>query len=151
MKKRNVSPPFENPLVAVVFDDYSDPERERLLELRALIFDVAKETEGVGTIEETLKWNQPSYVTSESKSGSTLRIDRLRSDVPQVAMYFNCQTTLVPSIREMYGPIFTYEKNRALHFTTDAELPEDEVRDCIAMALTYHLRKKRKKKKGPRG
>ena len=136
------SPPFANPLVAVIFDDYPEPIRKHLLRLRSLIFEVAADTDGVGDLEETLKWNQPSYLTSKTKSGSTIRIDRLGSDSLQYAMYFNCQTTLVAGIRETFGPLFTYEKNRALHFRTEAKLPEDEVSECITRALTYHLEKR---------
>ena len=48
--------------------------RERLLMLRALIFDTAARTPGVGAIDETLKWGEPAYVTAQSGSGSTVRL-----------------------------------------------------------------------------
>jgi len=40
-----------------------------------MIFDVAKKTPGVGKLEEDLRWGQPSYLTLETGSGSTIRID----------------------------------------------------------------------------
>ena len=45
------------------------------MKLRQLIFDVAAKTKDVGQLEETLKWGEPAYLTSESKSGSLIRID----------------------------------------------------------------------------
>jgi hypothetical protein len=64
-----------NPAVEAAFDAYSKPVKAKLLALRRLIFDTAKATKGVGALEETLKWGQPSYLTPETKSGSTIRID----------------------------------------------------------------------------
>ena len=73
-----------------------------MLALRKLILDTARATEGVGALEEALKWGQVSYLTSESKSGSTVRIDRVKSAEDQVAVYFHCQTNLVETFRELY-------------------------------------------------
>ncbi len=49
---------------------------DRLLFLRELIYDTAARIEGVGPLEEALKWGQPSFLTSESKSGSLIRVDQ---------------------------------------------------------------------------
>ena len=98
---------------------------------------------GSGQLEETLKWQQPSYLTPETKNGSTIRIDRIKSDPKRYAVYFHCQTNLVDSFKEMYGDTFTYEENRALHFTIENRIPEEELRQCIAMALTYHQKKRK--------
>ena len=58
-------------------------------------------------------------------------------------MYFHCQTNLVSTFREVYPNAFTYEGNRSILFEPEGELPEAELRHCISMALTYHLRKKK--------
>jgi hypothetical protein len=68
---------FSEPAVDAVFKAYPAPIRSKLLALRRLIFDTAKATRGVGALEETLKWGQPSYLTTETKSGSTIRIDQV--------------------------------------------------------------------------
>ena len=47
---------FGNSQVAAVFDAYPKEIRKKLMFLRQLIFDTASETEGVGELEETLKW-----------------------------------------------------------------------------------------------
>jgi hypothetical protein len=46
-----------------------------LAHLRRLIFFVAAQDEHIGGLEETLKWGVPAYLTSVSKSGTTIRID----------------------------------------------------------------------------
>lgn len=87
------------------------------------------------------KWGQPSFLTPETKSGSTIRIDALKDEPGRYAMYFNCQSSLVATFRQMYPKDFTFEGNRALIF--DAKKPPEKkaLAHCIALALTYHQRK----------
>jgi len=120
---------------------YPAPARRHLGALRKLILDTAKKTDGVGAIAETLKWGQPSFLTRQSKSGTTIRIDALKGEPDRTAMYFHCQTNLVGTFRQMYPNDFTFEGNRALIFDTRKKLPEKALRHCIALALTYHARK----------
>ena len=91
----------QNPALDAVFSAYPKPVKAKLLALRRLIFDTAKTTSGVGALEEALKWGQPSYLTSESKSGSTIRIDQVKAEAGQYAVYFHCQTDLVETFREL--------------------------------------------------
>jgi hypothetical protein len=100
MKRTTKKPPlktkragFSGPAVDAVFSAYSTPIKTRLLALRRWIFETAANIEGVGALQETLKWGQPSYLTPQTKSGSTIRIDRVKSG-NQVAIYFHCQTDL---------------------------------------------------------
>jgi hypothetical protein len=131
-----------DPAVTAVFDAYPKPLKSRLLALRRLIFDTAKTTAGVGALEEALKWGQVSYLTSETKSGSTIRIDRVKSAADQYAVYFHCQTDLVSTFRELY-PELTYGGNRSILLDAADELPEDALRHCVGLALTYHLNKRK--------
>jgi Domain of unknown function (DU1801) len=135
---------FENPQVAAVFENYPQEIKNKLLSLRQLILDVAAETEGVGTVEETLKWHQPAYLTTESKSGSLIRVDQIKSEPTKYAMYFHCQTTLVDTFKEMFKHDFKFEKNRAIVFDQADKIPTAKLRHCISMALTYHRDKKHK-------
>lgn len=128
--------------VDAVFEASPKPLKAKLLALRGLILDTAKATKGVGAIEETLKWGQPSYLTAETGSGSTIRIDRVKSADNQVAMFFHCQTDLVATFRELY-PQLRYSGNRAILLDADQKLPVAELRHCVALALTYHLRKRK--------
>ncbi|HEY3790370.1 MAG TPA: hypothetical protein VGM09_00960 [Bradyrhizobium sp.] len=70
---------FSDPAVEAAFAAYPKPLKPKLLALRRLILDTASATRGVGALEETLKWGQPSYLTPETKSGSTIRIDQAKS------------------------------------------------------------------------
>ena len=135
---------FKDPKVAAVFRSYPENIKSKLLFLRQLIFDTAAATEGVGEIEETLKWGQPSYLTLQTKSGSTIRMDEIKSEEEKYALYFHCQTTLVDTFREMYNHKFKFEGNRSIIFSGQDDIPVEELGHCISIALTYHLRKKRK-------
>ena len=134
--------PFENPAVAAHFAAYPGDVRRRMMTLRELIFATAAATDGVGALEEALKWGEPAYLTSASKSGSTIRIDWKAREPGQYAMYFNCQTDLVDTFRTLFPNDFGFEGNRALVFARDAGLPKDSLALCIAAALTYHRRRR---------
>jgi hypothetical protein len=132
-----------DPAVDAVFAAYPKPLRARLLALRRLIFDTAKTTKGVGALQETLKWGQPSYLTPETKSGSTVRIDQVKSATNQYAVYFHCQTDLVETFRELYPKELRYGGNRSILLNAQDEIPEAPLRHCVALALTYHLNKRK--------
>ena len=140
--------PIKNSEVAAVFDTYSEKIKPKLLLLRQLIFNVASRTDGVGELEETLKWGQPSYLTPQTKSGSLIRIDQINSQDGKYAMYFHCQTTLVDTFKEMYRGQFSFEGNRSIIFSEKDKVPIKELSHCISMALTYHLNKKQSRGKG---
>ena len=131
---------LQNPDVRAVFDSYPEPVRSRLLDLRALIFRTAGETNSVGDLVETLKWGQPSYLTARPKTGSTIRIDAVDRPDADYALFVHCQTSLMATYRELYPDLFTFDGKRALVFSADRPVPEDALKHCIALALTYHLR-----------
>ncbi|MDY7539180.1 DUF1801 domain-containing protein [Undibacterium sp. RTI2.1] len=107
--------------------------------LRDLILSTAAATEGVGKIEETLKWGEPAYLTSASKSGSTIRIAWKAAYPSKYAMYFKCHTTLIDSFRTLFPNDFVFEGNRRIVFAEEAVLPTEYLSFCIAAALTYHI------------
>jgi len=135
--------PIEVPAIAEAYQQFPPGLREKLIALRELIHDVAASTEGVGRLEETLKWGQPSYLTPETKSGSTLRLG-VSKDGRYAGLYVHCQTNILESFRDRFPDAFRYEGARAILFTEDEELQPEKLRDCIAHALTYHLRKSRR-------
>ncbi len=132
--------PIKQPDIAAVFASYPEGMRGKLLDLRALIFDVAAQTTGVGVLEESLKWGEPAYITAASKSGSTIRIAWKQAKPTQYGVYFNCQTTLVDSFKTMFPTEFKCEGNRALVFAEHDKVPVEVLRICVAMALTYHAK-----------
>lgn len=106
-----------------------------------MIFEVAMKTPGVGRLQETLKWGEPAYVTAESGSGSTIRINQRKGSEDEYAIYFHCQTTLIDTFRALFPDAFAFEGNRAIVFRKEQTVPKKELRHCIHMALTYHQRK----------
>lgn len=124
-----------NPEVEAIFNNYPDSVREKLLSLRRLIIESANESKGINKLEETLKWGEPSYLT---KIGSTIRIDWKEKKPEQYAIYFKCTTKLVPTFKTVYPELFKYEDNRAIIFQLNDVIPEDELKKCIATALSYH-------------
>ena len=131
---------FKDGAVKRVFDAYPASVRRKLLALRELIFRTAASTEGVGEVEETLKWGEPAYVTSQTRSGSTIRIGWKNTSPNRYAMYFNCQTTLIETFRTLFPGDFTFEGNRAIIFAESDVIQTDALAFCIAAALTYHRR-----------
>ncbi|TGK32382.1 DUF1801 domain-containing protein [Leptospira gomenensis] len=134
---------FQKAEVAEIFRAYPEAVRDKLLRLRELIFETADSTEGVGSLEEAIKWGQPSYLTPETKSGSTIRIDRLKNDENRYAIFFHCQTDLIANFRELFSGKLEFEGNRCILLKTDRPAPEKELKVCISMALTYHRDKKK--------
>ena len=134
--------PIANRAVAKAFEAYPPSIRRKLLALRTLILKTAASTQGVGELEETLKWGEPAYLTSESKIGSTIRINWKKSAPGKYAIYFNCQTSLVETFKTLFPREFEFEGNRAIVFSESSAVPTDALAFCIRAALTYHRGKK---------
>ena len=140
-KTKKTAPAFQSAQVARVFEACPVPMRVTLLSLRDLIFEVAAEHPAVGKLEETLKWGEPAYLTSASKSGSTIRIAWKAKQPAQVSMFFNCQTNLVETFRTLFPSGIQFVGNREIVVTAQQVLPRAELALCIEAALTYHLQK----------
>ncbi len=134
-RQRQASGPGE------IFAGYPPALRRKLEKLRRLILETARATDGVGPLQETLKWGQPSYLPAESASGTTVRIDGVKDQPGRYAMYFHCQTNLVSTFRQMYPTELRYGGNRSILFEQDETVDEAALKHCIALALTYHKRK----------
>ena len=141
MSRTTTTLDFHSLQVASVFAEYPDAIRERLLRLRELIFETAERSPGVGETEEALRWREPSYLTSRSKSGTTIRIHSKEPE--RYGMFFHCQTDLIARFRLLFPDRLQYEENRCITFHLNDVMPEDLLRECIALALTYHLDKRR--------
>lgn len=124
-----------NPDAKKIFDNYPDLVRNKMLKLRELVIETARETDGITSIEETLKWREPSYLT---KGGSTLRMDWKPRSPECYAMYFKCTSRLVETFKKKFKDQFSYEGNRAIVFQMNDVIPEEKLKQCIRAALTYH-------------
>ncbi len=127
--------------VATLLSTLPAAERRRLLELRALVYAAAAQA-GVGALEESLKWGDPAYRPLAPRTGTTVRINKLRRD-PGLGLFFHCHTTLVAGFRELYGETLRCKGNRAILLDASGPLPRAELQHCIALALTYHRRPRR--------
>ncbi|MFO1085421.1 MAG: DUF1801 domain-containing protein [Reyranellaceae bacterium] len=136
---------FSDARVAAIFDAYPPPIRRRLAALRALVFEIAGQTEGVGRLTETVRWGQPSYLTEETGSGTTVRIDRRKAG-DGYAIFFHCQSGLVDTFRRLYPGVFKFQGDRAIVFGPEEEVPPRELGHCIALALTHHARKRKRRR-----
>ncbi len=132
--------PINNPAVVRVFDGYPTSLRMGLFQLRELIFKLARLTDGVGRLEETLKWGQPSYVTADTKSGSTIRLG-ITKDQRFFGLYVHCQTTILSDFRDRFGDTFSYDGQRGILFEPGEDIHADQLEHCIIHGLTYHLKK----------
>lgn len=124
-----------SPEVEAVFSNYPNSVRDKMLLLRKLVINTAKEIDGLKVLEETLKWGEPSYL---AKKGSTLRMDWKSKAPNQYAMYFKCTSRLVETFRIVFKDTFEFEGNRAIVFQLDDELPLEELKACIKATLIYH-------------
>ncbi len=128
--KINTSPEFEMKLLS-----YPDHIRPKMQYLREIVHETAKEIPEIKELEETLKWGEPSFIT---KIGSTLRMDWKEKTLEQYQIYFKCTSRLVETFKLVFGELFQYEKNRAIIFKLDEEIPIALLKECIRATLMYH-------------
>lgn len=131
--------------VQQVYDQYEPKHKRVLLELRRLIFETAKQDGRIGALEETLKWNEPAFLTTTTKSGSTLRIGYSKlSRTP--ALFVSCSTPLLQRLKQMDTSYqLDYFGLRDIAVPEITETNKKMLQTCILKTLTYHLDKKKKK------
>jgi hypothetical protein len=110
-------------------------------QLKALIHEAAASMPEIGPLEESLKWGEQSFTPAKRNTGSSVRIQpRPNGDA---ALMFICHTNLVEEFRGLYPDALTYEGNRAIVLEKDSTLDRETLSHCVALALTYKLRKRR--------
>ena len=119
------------------FEEYPEKVRLRLEELRTLILKIASDLE-LGEVEESLKWSEHSYSV---KTGSPIRTDWKLKSPNQYYLFFNCQTKLIDTFRELHNDTLEFQGNRAIVLSLSSSLPEAEIKNCLELALTYQQRK----------
>jgi len=124
-----------DPKVDKVFENYPENIRHKMQKLRELVIETAEEIPSISSLEETLKWGEPSFVT---KNGSTLRMDWKAKAPNHYAIYFQCSSRLVETFRLVFEDKFAYEGNRAIVFQIEQKIPILELKECITATLNYH-------------
>ena len=131
-----MKPPADEP----DFGAGTSDRHQAMLSMRSLIYEVAEELPQVRTIDQSLKWGQPSFEAVNPKTGSPIRIYAVKGSDTAYGLYFICTTTLVQQFRDRYGDELVFQENRAILLDTAKPFPREAIRHCIAMALTYRLK-----------
>ena len=116
------------------FQSYPDEIQLSLMQLREEIISVAKEYD-LGSVEESLKWGELSFCV---KGGSAIRIGWRSESPDKCFLFFNCQTSLVETFKEVYGDLFLYEGKRAIALERSRIGSVKELEHPIGLALQYH-------------
>lgn len=120
---------------------FDDVMKMRLLQIRQMIFDIAAQDKAIGPINETLKWGEPSYLTEQTKSGTTIRLSNVKNKPDQCGIYVHCQISLISEFRDNFSEELEFSGNRAVLIDIHKPLNEDLIEMFLQKALTYHLRK----------
>jgi hypothetical protein len=127
--KINTLPEFESKM-----DSYPEKVRPQMAFLRSLVLECANELENLTSIEECLKWGEPSFV---NRHGSTLRMDWKEKSPDKYSVFFKCTSKLVPTFIELFSDKLKFEGTREVFFSIDEKLPTQELKQCIKAALMY--------------
>lgn len=116
------------------FKTYPEDVKTKLVEIRTMIYQLASNLT-LGEVDETLKWGEPSYSV---KSGSPIRIDWKAKTPNNYYLFFNCNTKLVATFRELYVDELEFQGNRAIVLNRSSPVPKQALSRCITLGLTYH-------------
>jgi len=122
--------------IEIVTAAYPKDIQLRYLEFKYLIQKVAEKSKGVKTLEESLKWNEPSF---RSNIGSPVRFGWNSKIADHFGIYFVCTTSLIETFKQLYSDIFTFDGNRALIFTANESLQIEAIDHCLELALRYKI------------
>lgn len=111
-------------------------------ELEQLIRSVAAQAPDIGPLEQSLKWGERSFTPAKRNIGSSVRIQPRQNG--DAALMFICHTNLVEEFRALYADALEFEGNRAIVLRGEATHDREALSHCIALALTYKLRKRSK-------
>lgn len=128
---------ISDPDLRAAYDAFPQSQRAMALGLRDLILAVATETPEAGKVVEALKWGQPSFLTPETKSGTTLRIGMTKAG--EVGLFAHCATTVISDYAATFPDADRIDGNRGVLFASQAEIVPDRLRLLIRHGLTYHL------------
>ncbi|WNO09739.1 DUF1801 domain-containing protein [Teredinibacter sp. KSP-S5-2] len=121
-----------------IFSGYPKEARKCLLDLRNIIYEVAKD-EGVKMLEESLKWGEPSYRPINPRIGTAVRIAWKSKTPENIYLFVNCKTSLVDKYRVLFSDVLTFEGNRAVVIPINKPLSYEPLRECIRLAFCYFL------------
>lgn len=119
------------PEVQAVYDSFPAVEREKLMLVRQLILDCAALVEA-GTVAETLRWGQPTYLV---KQGSSLRLGIGKTGL--AAIFAHCQSSIISDFATAFGTDFEMDGNRAVYLDQLGAEELEKLRFLILHGLQY--------------
>jgi hypothetical protein len=134
---------INNPDIQKIFNQYPKEVKKRIIELRSIIFEVARNNPKIGIITESLKWGEPKYQTNQTKSGSSISINHKKEMENNFSMCVLDTTNLIQTFKEIYPKTFYFNGNRELIINANKKMPKEEIYHCIELALTYNLKNKK--------
>lgn len=126
--------------IADTLSTFPEHVQQEMQAIRDRIFALSEEDPNIGEIEEALKWGEISFLTVRPKSGTTVRLG-YRPAKDKLAVFVNCQTSLIADFKEEFSDAFEYEKNRALLFTPKDQSNAHLLEEFLNRALKYHKNK----------
>jgi hypothetical protein len=122
--------------VADAFTAFPPQVRLRMLLLRTQIYLAADESQ-TAPVAESLKWGQPSYLTS---TGTPIRLG-WKADRPDTCQALvHCQTDLISQWRMIFRDAFTYEGTRAVNIPVTEDISLLAFQKMAQMAHLYHAK-----------
>ena len=107
--------------------------------LRDIVKDTAATNPLVGPLTETLKWGEPSFLTEQSRSGTTLRVAWKSKSPDEIGLFVICRTDMLEQVRALFPDAFRYEGTRAAYLPLSQTIPVEAVSYLASRAQTYHL------------
>lgn len=96
-----------------------------------------------GRLIESPQGAEPAYLTSLSRSGSTIRLGWKSARPTMVAMYFHCRTGLIETFRTVLPGAFTYDGQRAILLGSHDSFDRAALAMCIAASLRHHIERRK--------
>ena len=122
-------------------DRWPETAQQHLLALRALFHEVAQDA-GIGPLDESLKWGQPSWRPRKARMGTTLRLNWSPDAPAHLAAYVDCKTDLASQMSTRFPGQFHYAGRRAMSFALAQPMPEAALRQLALLTFTYHRAKR---------
>ena len=119
-------------------ESYPEGAKSLAINIRNLIYKTA-EIEDTEIAEETLKWGEPSF---RAVNGTPIRFDWKENTPDLFYIFFNCQTLMIETCKELYDTNLKFEGNRAIILNLIEEPPLQILQHCFSLALRYHKIKK---------
>ncbi|TKZ21691.1 hypothetical protein FAP39_03565 [Shimia litoralis] len=125
--------------VQAVVRSWPSAAQSHFYTLRDILWGVAAADPAIGHLSEALRWGEPSFLTKQSGSGTTLRISWSAKHPDDIGIYVICRTDMLEQVRSLYPDSFRYVGTRGAMLSLNSDIPEDAVAFCGQRAFTYHL------------